>query len=200
VGIGREPWTTLDLQALVEAPVVATDLDPDRVGNARAHGVDARVGDLAVGVSERAILVRAMNVLRGQGTRPDAHAILAAPLVEDGLLLEGTSDAGGAVVTAWVIQGERRRLLFLTDFTRGFAPGLFWDHLPRDLRRDARPGTLVRDLLDRWTAAFATRPAGMPPADAFRASARGIAGPADVVGERSFEVCWPPEGNASGPR
>jgi hypothetical protein len=135
-----------------------------------------------------------MNVLRGQPEREDVHAILAAPLVEGGLLLEGTSDAEGAVVTAWAIRAQERRVLFLTDFSRGFAPALFWDHLPRDLRRDAKPGTAIRDLLDRWTAAFGeARAAGVrAPADAFRASAVAIARSTDVVGTDFLELRWPP--------
>ena len=133
-----------------------------------------------------------MNVLRGQAERAEAYAILAAPLVGDGLLLEGTCDAEGAVVTAWAIRADARRLVFLTDFTRGFAPALFWDHLPRDLRRDAKPGTPIRGLLDRWTNAFADRAPGRSPADAFRASAGAVARPDDTVGESFFEVRWPP--------
>jgi len=191
VGIGREPWTTLELAQITKAPVVAVDVDAGRVELARSRGIDARVGDLTTGMTERAILVRAMNVLRGQSERADAHAILAAPLVEGGLLLEGTSDAEGTVVTAWAIRSDARRLLFLTDFTRGFAPALFWDHLPRDLRREAKPGTSIRDLLDRWTNAFADRAPGSSPADAFRASAGAIAKPGDTVGANFFEVRWP---------
>ena len=140
------------------------------------------------------MLVRAMNVLRGRVDLLDAHAILSSPLVEGGLLLEGTSDADGAVVTAWAIRRDARRLLFLTDFSRGFGPALFWDHLPRDLRRDAKPGTAIRELLDRWTRAFvAARASGRrEPADAFRASASVVARSADFVGDGCLEVHWPP--------
>jgi hypothetical protein len=192
VGIGREPWTTLELAQIVAAPLIAIDVDPERVARARAEGIDARVASLTL--RERAILVRAMNVLRGQPELPDAHATLASSLADGGLLLEGTSDAAGAVLTAWVIRPNavRERLLFLTDFSRGFAPALFWDHLPRDLRRDAKPGTPIRDLLDRWTKAFSDRAPGGSAADAFRASAGAIARPGDFVGEGFFEVRWPP--------
>jgi hypothetical protein len=190
VGIGSDPWTTLELAEIAAAPLIAIDVDPKRVMRARAEGVDARVSNLSV--DEPAILVRAMNVLRGQPQVPDAHAVLSRSLVDGGLLLEGTSDAEGAVVTAWAIRREATRLLFLTDFSRGFAPALFWDHLPRDLRRDAKPGTPIRDLLDRWTAAFAERAPGSAPAAAFRASAGAVARPDDVVGEIFFEVRWPP--------
>ena len=192
MGIGSDPWTTLELAQIAAAPLIAIDVDEKRVERARAEGIDARVANLTIG--ERAILVRAMNVLRGQPELPDAHATLASSLVEGGMLLEGTSDAAGAVLTAWVIRpgAVRERLLFLTDFSRGFAPALFWDHLPRDLRRDAKTGTPIRDLLDRWTKAFADRARGGSPADAFRASAGAIASPGDTVGEFSFEVRWPP--------
>jgi hypothetical protein len=190
VGIGTDPWTTRELAQIVAAPLIAIDIDERRVARARAEGIDARVASLTIG--ERAILVRAMNVLRGQPELRDAHTTLASSLAEGGLLVEGTSDAEGAVVTAWAIRSDVRRLLFLTDFTRGFAPALFWDHLPRDLRRDAKPGTAIRDLLDRWTAAFAERAPGSSPPDAFHSSAHPIARPGDVVGEFYFEVRWPP--------
>jgi len=190
VGIGSDPWTTLELAQIAAARLIAIDVDTKRVERARAEGIDARVASLAIG--ERAILVRAMNVLRGQPELPDAHATLASSLVDDGLLLEGTSDAEGAVVTAWAIRADARRLVILTDFSRGFAPALFWDHLPRDLRREAKPGTPARDFLDRWTKAFADRAPGSSPADAFRESARAIARPGDTVGEFYFEVRWPP--------
>jgi hypothetical protein len=191
VGIGREPWTTLELARIVAARVVAIDVDAIRVAHARAHGIDARVASLAI--DEPALFVRAMNVLRGQPEIANAHATLASSLVDGGLLLEGTSDAAGAVITAWAIRRDARRLLFITDFTRGFAPALFWDHLPRDLRRDAKPGTAIRDLLDRWTRAFGeARAAGAKePADAFRRSVAAIAGPSDFVGQGCFEVAWP---------
>jgi hypothetical protein len=191
VGIGDEPWTTLELANIVAAPLVAIDVDPARVARAVAHGIDARVASLTI--DEPAILVRAMNVLRGRTDLSDAHAVLSRSLKDGGLLLEGTSDAEGAVVTAWAIRRDARRLLFLTDFSRGFAPALFWDHLPRDLRRDAKPGTAIRSLLDRWTAAFAdARSAGRrEPADAFRASAGFVARSTDFVGEGCLEVQWP---------
>ncbi len=192
MGIGHEPWTTLELARIAAARLIAIDIDARRVARARAQGIDARVASLTLG--ERAILVRAMNVLRGQPALEDAHATLASSLADGGMLLEGTSDAAGAVLTAWVIRppAMRERLLFLTDFTRGFAPALFWDHLPRDLRRDAKPGTPIRDLLDRWTKAFADRAPGSSPSEVFRASASAIAGPHDVVGDGFLEVRWPP--------
>jgi hypothetical protein len=194
VGIGSDPWTTLELAQIAAAPLIAIDVDEKRVERARAEGIDARVANLTIG--ERAILVRAINVLRGQPEIPDAHGTLASSLVDGGMLLEGTSDAAGAVLTAWVIRPNamRERLLFLTDFSRGFAPALFWDHLPRDLRRDAKPGTAIRDLLDRWTAACReARAAGRrEPADSFRESAGATARPSDFVGEGFLEVAWPP--------
>jgi dihydrofolate reductase len=85
VGIGSDPWTTLELAQIVAAPLIAIDVDAKRVARARAEGIDARVASLTIG--ERAILVRAMNVLRGQPELPDAHATLASALVDDGLLL-----------------------------------------------------------------------------------------------------------------
>ena len=43
VGIGREPWTTLDLARIFSAPTIAIDVDAERVARAREYGIDARV-------------------------------------------------------------------------------------------------------------------------------------------------------------
>lgn len=41
-----------------------------------------------------------------------------------------------------------------SSLERGFAPIMFRDWLPRDIRRKAQPGTPIRELLDAWTEAI----------------------------------------------
>lgn len=170
-GFGEQPWTTLESAAALrqehpELPVIGIDQEPHRVEGAQAHA-DAqtlfRLGgfDSLTQLERPASLVRAMNVLRGYPPAevPGLHARLAAPLVVGGLLLEGTSDESGAILTAHLLRKTeaglaREGLLFATDFTRGFAPILFRDWLPRDLRRSVRPGSAIEAFFTRWTSAW----------------------------------------------
>jgi hypothetical protein len=199
VGIGTDPWTAIELQRVVRVKVIATDIDVDRVLHARNQGVDARLGEFTTRIVEPALVVRAMNVLRGYTEEEiDAgHRALATPLVDGGIVLEGTSDATGAVVTAWLLRrvgGDlvRERLLLLTDFSRGFGPGLFWDHLPRDLRRSAERGTRIRAFLDEWNRAFeqARATGAQSPEVAFRVSIERLGPEIALVGPGFAELSW----------
>lgn len=187
VGLGDRPDTTLELQAALPwLRVIGVDHDPARVAAARAlaPGLDARVGgfDLPLGPDEPARVVRCFNVLREY--RPEqaapARRRLAASLLEGGLLVEGSSDATGSVAVALLCRRlagglAPEGLLLATDASRGFAPRMFRDWFPRDLRRFA-PGSPLRRLLDDWTRAFdALRAGGLrDPRALFEASARAV--------------------------
>jgi hypothetical protein len=190
VGVGETPVTTLELAgALGELrpapPLLAVEVDAERAERARlfARGrFEVRSGGFALPLreGEAARLVRCMNVLRGMrpGEVPEAHAALGDRLLPGGLLVEGTSDRSGDVLTAHLTRrgpaGLRREaLLFFTNGRRGFAPILFRDHLPRDLRREVRPGHPVYELFVAWTAAWTrVRERGVrEPCAAFAASA-----------------------------
>lgn len=100
-----------------------------------------------------------MNVARGlrEDEVPGLHAALGAPIIEGGLLIEGSTDTEGAVLCAWLLRKRgselvKEALLFHTDFSRGFSPWLFRDWLPRDLRRAVKPGSWIHDALTRWEA------------------------------------------------
>src|SRR5262249_30178590 len=136
---------------------------------------------------EPARLVRAMNLLRqGPPERvPEVHRTLSRFLLPSGLLVEGSADATGSVLSAHLLRrraGEdadlplREALLFHTDFSNGFAPVLFRDWLPRDLRRRVRPGEPIHDFFAAWSAAWQqARSAGRThPPDAFREAALGL--------------------------
>ncbi|MFP2960722.1 methylase [Myxococcus sp. 1LA] len=197
VGFGEHPWTTLEsaqaFRALnPELGVVGVELDAER---ARAAQVDAdahthfREGGFALPLSpdEPARLVRAMNLLRqGPPERvPEVHRTLTRYLLPSGLLVEGSADATGAVLSAHLLRRRegadadmplREALLFHTDFSNGFAPVLFRDWLPRDLRRRVRPGEPIHDFFAAWSAAWQqARSAGHThPPDAFREAALGL--------------------------
>jgi hypothetical protein len=52
-------------------------------------------------------------------------------------------------------QLEREALLFSTDFSQGFAPFLFRDRLPRDLRRRCAQDSAMHAFFAAWNDAFA---------------------------------------------
>jgi hypothetical protein len=124
-----------------------------------------------------------MNVLRTYREEEvaPAHALLGATLIEGGLLLEGSADPTGAILTAHLLrrrQGalHKEALLLFTDFSKGFAPLLFRDWLPRDLRRRVRPGEPIHALLQTWTDAWSPlRTAHPDPRAAFSASVQALA-------------------------
>lgn len=167
LGIGGVPHTTVELAdalAVLDRPpaVVGVDHDPDLVERAAAFarpGLSFAVGGFELPVGP-AVLVRAMNVLRDYGPADvaPAHEAMGAALCEGGLLVEGTSGPRGEVLCAWLVRRRagalvREGLLFSTDFSRGFAPLLFRDRLPRDLRGAVKPGTPIHAFLADWTAA-----------------------------------------------
>lgn len=221
VGFGEHPWTTLESAAAFRElhpalTVIGVELDPARALAARAHE-DAHTGfrqggfELPLGGDEPARLVRAMNLLRqGPPERvPEVHRTLGRYLLPSGLLVEGSADPSGAVLTAHLLRREdaglrREALLFHTDFSLGFAPPLFRDWLPRDLRRRVRPGEPIHAFFSEWSAAWQqARVAGhTAPPDAFRESALRLStrtGGVDLdpwLLARGY-LAWRPEGGVS---
>ncbi|MCE9666531.1 methylase [Myxococcus stipitatus] len=221
VGFGEHPWTTLEsaeaFRALnPELVVIGVELDGERARAAQAHA-DARThfreGGFALPLSgdEPARLVRAMNLLRqGPPERvPDVHHALSRHLLPSGLVVEGSCDPSGSVLTAHLLRRgmdaaappTREALLFQTDFSRGFAPVLFRDWLPRDLRRRVRPGEPIHAFFQEWTEAWRqARNAGhSAPPEVFRESVLRLGartGGVDLDGwllEAGYLV-WRPEG------
>ena len=224
LGLGRQPWTTLESAAALAplAPslrVVGVDMDEDCVRAAAAHagpGLHFRRGGFHLPLlpEERALVVRAMNVLRQYPAAavPAAHAALGDALLPGGLLLEGSSDRDGGVLVAHLLrqtpQGlHREALLFYTDFSRGFAPILFRDWLPRDLRHRVRPGEPIHTFFATWTAAWErVRGRGLrAPPTAFAASiqeaAAGLPGLCLLPWAlRHGYCCWAPPSGVPLPR
>jgi len=218
VGFGEHPWTTLEsAQAFREVNpslgVVGVELEAARVASAQVHAdalTDFREGSFALPLrpGETVRLIRAMNLLRGY--RPEdvagIHHTLGGSLLEGGLLVEGSTDTSGAVGVSHLLRRGgaglvREALLFHTDFSRGFAPVLFRDWLPRDFRRRVRPGEPIHAFFERWTEAWsAARSAGhLEPPAAFRHSVLGLAEREEGVMTDSWllahgYVLWRPTG------
>ncbi len=187
VGLGDDPVTTVELFVAVHPPatVIGVDVDELRVRRAQSHarpGLEFRLcRDWRLDLSRPADLIRAVNVLRGypEAEAADATRALTAQLAGGGLLLEGSTDVDGALgcVHRWRKHGAaigHEGLLFFTDFSRGFAPRMFRDVLPRDLRRSVKPGTEIHRFLEAWQAAFETKPEREEPPAAFARTARQL--------------------------
>lgn len=170
VGFGTHPTTCIEtLIALKswEVSMTAVDVDASIVGSAQEllnterWPVSFRVGDFrldrCVHPETQVRLVRCANVLRGyrEDEVKPAWQAMASVLVDGGILLDATCDAQGAVGACVVLRKQgivlhREALVFYTDFSRGFAPRMFRDVLPRIYRRRAKPGSALADFLDEW--------------------------------------------------
>lgn len=171
VGFGDTPTTTLEsARAFRELnprlPVLGVELDASRV-EAAAKYADALTGFrqggfyLPLQPGESVRLIRVMNLLRQYPAEsvPTIHEKLGERLLVGGLVIEGSTDTAGGVTVAHLLRrGEdrlhREALLFHTDFSHGFAPVLFRDWLPRDLRRRVHPGEPIHDFFMDWMTAW----------------------------------------------
>ena len=224
VGFGEHPWTTLESARALRAlnprlPVIGVEQEAHRVEAAAVHrdaDTDFRLGgfDLPLGPAERVRLIRALNLLRGypENAVGGVHRKLGGALLDGGLLVEGSTDATGGVGVAYLLRRRgdgiaREALLFHTDFSHGFAPVLFRDWLPRDLRRRVRPGQPIHGFFADWTAAWEEARAGssLAPAAAFRESLPRLAGRREGVSTDAWlaehgYLLWKPQGGVPEPR
>lgn len=223
VGFGEQAWTTLEsAEAFRELnptlPVIGVEADEGRAAAAARHE-DAltrfRHGgfDWAAANGQPARLVRAMNILRQY--RPEdvdmAHAELGRALLPGGLMVEGSTDTQGGITVAYLLRRTpeglaREALLFHTDFHHGFAPLLFRDWLPRDLRRRVQPDQPIHDFFAAWTQAWSeARQAGAwEPKGAFRESALRLAATTGAVANEPWLLDhgflrWQPPGGVPRP-
>lgn len=125
----------------------------------------------------------------------------ATALIGGGVAVEGSANPSGDVVSAHLLRRvgdsvRREALMFHTSFAEGFAPVLFRDWLPRDLRRRAKPGEWVFEFFARWTQAWeAVRTADAKAsfvASVAELSRRGE--PVDVALASEGFLVWTPDG------
>lgn len=167
LGIGARPWTTVELAEHIEPlEVVGVEIAEELVARAQEHvrpGLRFVRGSFDLPVAAR--LVRVMNVLRDLRPHevPEAHARIGRYVAAGGLVLEGSCGPEGeaGVVHALRKRGDalvREALWFWLDGTRGTAPLVFRDRLPRDLRGDREHPAM--ELLHRWMEAYLQEPPG----------------------------------------
>ncbi|MBU4465740.1 MAG: class I SAM-dependent methyltransferase [Actinobacteria bacterium] len=214
LGFGASAVTALELEqrlrtARADVEVLGLEIDPARVARARTQleavrrgtthfTTDARVSfalggfEVPVPSGRRPSVIRAMNVLRQYDETDVAVAwgTMSARLAPGGILVEGTCDELGRIVT-WVEVGADARPVSLTVSLRLAdleLPSIAAERLPKALIHRNVPGERVHTLwaaLDReWE-----RAAGM---SAFGASQRWRA----ALGAMR-DTGWPIEGARS---
>lgn len=180
LGFGASAATPLELHARVtrvrpDATVLGLEIDPERVARARAQaegidGVDFALGGFEVPTpgGRRPAIIRAMNVLRqyDEADVADAWARMCARLAPDGILVEGTCDEIGRVVT-WVEVGADavpRSLTVSLRLAELDDPAILAERLPKALIHRNVPGERVHDyvaaLQREWSRAAAVAPFG----------------------------------------
>lgn len=180
LGFGASAVTPLELHARLrrtraDVEVLGLEIDPERVARARAQaegveGIGFALGGFEVPTpaGRRPAVIRAMNVLRqyDEADVAGAWARMCARLAPDGILVEGTCDEIGRVVT-WVEVGADAvprsltvslRLADLND------PAILAERLPKALIHRNVPGERVHDyvaaLQREWNRAAAVAPFG----------------------------------------
>lgn len=173
LGYGAYPITSVEtLQRLgrlnPRLKVLGVEIDSERVRTAEAFrrpGLDFRLGgfNLPLHPGERVSVVRAFNVLRqyDEAAVSDALAALAVPLTPGGLLLEGTSDPLGRLLTFNLYQKPqaggalaRMALVLAPSLHAGFSPRQLQPVLPKNFIHHAQPAGPIDRFFAAWHAAW----------------------------------------------
>lgn len=173
LGYGRHPVTTVELADRLasdvrpDVEVLGVEIARERVDAAQSH---ARAGlsfvrggfNLPTG-TRRAVVVRAMNVLRqyDDAAALEAWRVLCSQLDDDGVLIEGTCDElGRRCVWVALDSGGPRTLTFAAKVETLERPSQLAERLPKALIHRNVPGERVHALLTDWDRAWARAPGG----------------------------------------
>ena len=200
--------------------VLGVEIDPARVAEAQRFtepGLEFRLGgfNLPLRAGERAGIVRAFNVLRqyDEAAVAEALAHLAVHLEPAGLVVEGTSDPTGRLMTFLVHERSaaglaRAALVFAPSLGAAFEPRQLQAVLPKTFIHHAEPGGDVDAFFAAWQRAW--RAALAPAGDArgrFACAARALADEGWAAARRptllrrgflALGPAWPARG-AAGP-
>ncbi|MCC7362639.1 MAG: hypothetical protein IT317_24375 [Anaerolineales bacterium] len=168
--------------------VLGVEIDPERVAGAApfaSEGLSFRLGgfNLPLLAGEQVSVVRAFNVLRQYTEAAVAEALtaLAAPLTPGGLILEGTSDPLGRLLTFNLYQKQgaeltRTALVLAPSLHAGFLPRQFQAVLPKNFIHHAEPGGPIDGFFGAWHAAWQrARAEAADPRQVFARAARRLA-------------------------
>jgi hypothetical protein len=145
--------------------VLGVEIDPHRVAEAELYaqpGLEFRWGGFnwPVRALEKAGVIRAFNVLRQYDERAaaDALSVLADTLAAGGLLLEGTSDPLGRLLTFNLYRKadelQRLALVLAPSLRADFVPRQFQAVLPKNFIHHAEPGGAIDEFFGVWHAAW----------------------------------------------
>lgn len=174
LGYGVHPVTTVEtlhrLRRLNPGlRVVGVEIDRRRVTDAEPYaepGLEFRFGgfNLPLLPGERVSFIRAFNVLRqyDESAVAEALAALAGPLTEGGLIIEGTCDPPGRLLTfnLFLKQGgalSRTGFVLaprLSGLSVDFDPREFRAVLPKNFIHHAEPGGAVDCFFAAWHASW----------------------------------------------
>ncbi|MFT4211731.1 MAG: class I SAM-dependent methyltransferase [Microbacterium sp.] len=188
LGFGASAVTALELEARLhrarpDVEVTGLEIDPERVGRARAQLAQVRAGGtpfrpgarvsfarggFEVPTGRRPRIVRAMNVLRqyDEADVADAWTRMASRLEPGGLLVEGTCDEIGRISTWVAVDAAGLPVTFTISLrlTGLEHPSVAAERLPKALIHRNVPGERVHDYLraiDReWDRAVGLAPFG----------------------------------------
>lgn len=193
LGYGFFPITSVETRLRLRAlnpqlQVLGVEIDPQRVADAEpfaTEGLSFRLGgfNLPLRPGERVSVVRAFNVLRQYPEAAVAEALeaLARPLTPGGLILEGTCDPLGRLVTFNLYQKQgdalaRTALVLAPTLHAGFRPRQFQAVLPKNFIHHAEPGGPIDRFFGAWHAAWQRgRAEAADPRQVFARAARRLA-------------------------
>jgi hypothetical protein len=146
--------------------VVGVEIEPQRVAAAEPFaepGLEFRHGgfNLPLLPGEKVSVIRAFNVLRqyDESAVEAALTALAQPLTPAGLILEGTSDPLGRLLTFNLYQMQpgglgRTALVLAPSLSLAFQPRSFQAVLPKNFIHHAEPGGPIDRFFAAWQAAW----------------------------------------------
>ena len=175
LGYGAEAFTVLESAAHLgkinpKLPILGVEIDQERVNAGLPYQTDRiqfRKGGFNVPLQagESIRLIRAFNVLRQyeEAEVLPAWQTMAACMLPDGLILEGTSDPFGKRLVTNLLRvkaadaGKKtliwEGLLFSTNFHDGFSPEMFQPVLPKNLIHHMLPGEAIYQFFEDWKSA-----------------------------------------------
>lgn len=175
LGYGAEAVTTLETASRLRRlnprlGILGIEIEPERVARALPfadENIFFRLGGFNMPLlpGERVRAIRAFNVLRQYeeadvlpSWRQMAHGVLPG-----GLLLEGTSNPFGSILSANVLRRvdddsslwRQEALIFYTNFRLGFDPVEFQTILPKNYIHRIVAGEPIYDFFEAWKASIA---------------------------------------------
>lgn len=172
VGYGEYPFTTLEsAQRFHEVSenlhIVGIEIDKERVATASLYQnerIDFRHGGFNLPLienQERASVIRAFNVLRQYKKKQvtEAYSAMLPHLIDNGILIEGTSDPLGRIWVANLFRKhhgylQQEAVIFSTNFRCEFHPQNFQTVLPKNYIECIVAGEKMHDFFCGWKEAY----------------------------------------------